>query len=95
MIKHFEERTGWKHDKDQLKNRYRQLKIFYSAMTVLQRSTRGGRAGGGYKARKHIWDHFIHVRLRLPALPFRISVLYGTTYDLMKANACRCYMNKN
>ncbi|KAG2562213.1 hypothetical protein PVAP13_8KG333000 [Panicum virgatum] len=60
LIKRFKERTGWKHDKEQLKNMYRQLKTFYSAMTVLQSSTGGSRAGGGYKVRPYIWEHFIH-----------------------------------
>ena len=70
LIKRFEERTGWKHDKEQLKNRYRQLKTFYSTMILLQSSTGGGRAGGGYKARKDVWEHYNKVSILAQYLNF-------------------------
>ena len=70
LVKAFKERTGWNHDKNQLLARYRQLKIFHTCLIELKSSTGGARAGGGYKARKDVWDHYTKVSILAQYLNF-------------------------
>lgn len=94
LVKRFHERTGWKHDKGHLLARYRQLKTFYTCLTVLQSGTGGGRAGGGYQASNYVWDHFSKKlkeieRLKfeeptwaqmLPAMFVDVAIDYGSVF---------------